>query len=301
MDLFQATQRFGADLVVTKRLSENSVRAYLRDVEQFVQFAAEQQLTSTQDLDSEVARSWIWAHAEAGLASASLRRKVSALKRFAAWLHTHQHSPVDVGLRLTAPHAGRTLPRVVSKAHMADIFGVLYARAQTGDAVALRDVALVEVLYATALRVSEVVGLSLRDVEHGERTLRVVGKGNKERVVPFGRPAERALYTYLEQGRPVLLSGKTGDRVFLNQQGNALGVRSVYQVVAALLAHLPGSGPLGPHTLRHSAATHLLDGGADLRSVQELLGHASLGTTQIYTHVSTERLTKAYQQAHPRA
>lgn len=301
MDLFQATQRFGADLVVTKRLSENSVRAYLRDVEQFVQFATEQQLTSTQDLDSEVARSWIWAHAEAGLASASLRRKVSALKRFAAWLHTHQHSPVDVGLRLTAPHAGRTLPRVVSKAHMADIFGVLYARAQTGDAVALRDVALVEVLYATALRVSEVVGLSLRDVEHGERTLRVVGKGNKERVVPFGRPAERALYTYLEQGRPVLLSGKTGDRVFLNQQGNALGVRSVYQVVAALLAHLPGSGPLGPHTLRHSAATHLLDGGADLRSVQELLGHASLGTTQIYTHVSTERLTKAYQQAHPRA
>lgn len=301
MDLRQATQRFGDDLVIAQRLSENSVRAYLQDVEQFVRFAHEQQRTTTHDLDTEVARSWIWSHAEAGLASASLRRKVSALKRFGAWLHTHHHTPVNVGLRLVAPNTGRTLPRVVSKAHMDEIFGVLYARTHSGDAVALRDVAMVEVLYATAVRVSELVGLSLGDVSSPERTLRVVGKGNKERVVPFGAPAEKALAVYLEQGRPVLLSGKPSDRVFLNQHGSALGVRSVYQVVAGLLAQLPGSGPLGPHTLRHSAATHLLDGGADLRSVQELLGHASLGTTQIYTHVSTERLTKAYQQAHPRA
>lgn len=301
MDLFQATQRFGDHLVVARRLSENSVRAYLVDVDQFVRFAHEQRLTTTQELDTEVARSWIWSHAEAGLASASLRRKVSALKRFGAWLHTHHHSPVDVGLRLVAPNTGRTLPRVVSKAHMNEIFEGLYARTRTGDPVALRDVAMIEVLYATAVRVSELVGLSLGDVAHTERTLLVLGKGNKERVVPFGGPAEKALGAYLDEGRPALLSGKTSDRVFLNQQGGTLGVRSVYQVVAALLAQLPGSGPLGPHTLRHSAATHLLDGGADLRSVQELLGHASLGTTQIYTHVSTERLTKAYQQAHPRA
>lgn len=301
MDLVQATQRFGDDLVLSKRLSENSVRAYLQDVDQFVRFAHEQRLTTTQELDTEVARSWIWSHAEAGLASASLRRKVSTLKRFGAWLHTHHHTPVDVGLRLMAPNAGRTLPRVVSQTHMDEMFQVLYARTHSQDAVALRDVAIVEVLYATAVRVSELVGLSLGDVSSPERTLRVVGKGNKERVVPFGGPAEKALSAYLSDGRPVLLSGKTSDRLFLNQQGDTLGVRSVYQVVAQLLAHLPGSGPLGPHTLRHTAATHLLDGGADLRSVQELLGHASLGTTQIYTHVSTERLTQAYQQAHPRA
>jgi integrase/recombinase XerC len=301
MDLLQALQRFADDLVVKKRLSENSLRAYLQDVDQFVRFAKEQHLSSTKDLDAEVARSWIWSHAEAGLAGASLRRKVSALKRFASWLHTHNHTPVDVGVRLQAPNSGRTLPRVVSKAHMDEIFDVLYARAETGDAVALRDVAMVEVLYATALRVSELVGLSLGDVARTERTLRVVGKGDKERVVPYGSPAEKALTAYLDEGRPALLQDNTSQRVFVNQRGNTLGVRSVYQVVASLLAHLPGSGPLGPHTLRHSAATHLLDGGADLRSVQELLGHASLGTTQIYTHVSTERLTKAYQQAHPRA
>ncbi len=301
MDLLQALQRFADDLVVKKRLSENSLRAYLQDVDQFVRFAREHHLTSAKDVDTEVVRSWIWSQAEAGLAGASLRRKVSALKRFTSWLHTHNHTPVDAGVRLHAPNSGRTLPRVVSKAHMDEIFDVLYARAETGDAVALRDVAMVEVLYATALRVSELVGLSLGDIARTERTLRVVGKGDKERVVPYGRPAEKALTAYLDEGRPLLLRDNTSERVFVNQRGNTLGVRSVYQVVAALLAHLPGSGPLGPHTLRHSAATHLLDGGADLRSVQELLGHASLGTTQIYTHVSTERLTKAYQQAHPRA
>jgi integrase/recombinase XerC len=184
---------------------------------------------------------------------------------------------------------------------MEDIFRSLTARAHTGDAVALRDLAIIEILYATALRVSELVGLRLGDVSVGERTLRVVGKGNKERVVPFGKPAETALTNYLNRGRSLLLKEGSPDSVFVNHQGSAMGSRSVYQVVAGLLADVPGSGPLGPHTLRHTAATHLLDGGADLRSVQELLGHASLGTTQIYTHVSTERLTKAYQQSHPRA
>jgi integrase/recombinase XerC len=301
MDLLQATRQFGDELSAQHRLAENSLRAYLQDIDQFVNFAKLQQLTTTQELDSEVARAWIWSHAEAGLAGASLRRKVSALKRFGLWLHRHEHTSEDIGLRLKAPSSGRALPRVVSRSQMEDIFHGLSSRAETGDAPALRDLAIVEVLYATALRVSELVGLHLGDVSLGERTLRVVGKGNKERVVPFGKPAETALVNYLNHGRPLLVGEGSTNRVFVNLRGSTMGSRSVYQVVAGLLADVPGSGPLGPHTLRHTAATHLLDGGADLRSVQELLGHASLGTTQIYTHVSTERLTQAYQQSHPRA
>jgi len=301
MDLLQAVHRFGDELVAKKRLSENSMRAYLIDIEQFVEFALSQQLVTTEELYPDVARSWIWSHAEAGLAGASLRRKVSSLKRFSQWLYQHHHTPEDIGLRLSAPQAGHALPRVVQKAQMEQIFDGLHARATTGEPVALRDRAIVELLYATALRVSELVGLRLLDVALDERTLRVVGKGDKERVVPFGGPADAALRDYLDRGRPVLVGLESNDHIFLNTRGSVVGVRSVYQVVASLLSELPGSGPLGPHTLRHTAATHLLDGGADLRSVQELLGHASLATTQMYTHVSTERLTAAYQQAHPRA
>jgi integrase/recombinase XerC len=301
MDLRLAARRFGDDLASGKRLSTNTLNAYYLDIDQFVDFAMAQQLTMTTELDAEVARSWIWSHAEAGAAGASLRRKVSSLKRFSRWLEQGGHIRGDIAQRLRAPRSSGALPRVVSRTHMGDIFDTVNARAATQDPIAVRDLAMIEVLYATALRVGELVGMMLRDIDLDNRTLRVVGKGNKERVVPFGGPCERALREYLENARPQLLSGAPHDRVFVNQRGGVLGVRSVYQVVAGLLADLPGVGPIGPHTLRHSAATHLLDGGADLRSVQELLGHASLGTTQIYTHVSTERLAKAYQQSHPRA
>jgi integrase/recombinase XerC len=184
---------------------------------------------------------------------------------------------------------------------MEEIFRSLQNHADTGDPVASRDLAIIEVLYASALRVSELVGLDLQGVDLDGRTLRVVGKGNKERMVPLGTPAATALGAYLDHARDALLEGGESSVVFLSTRGKPMGQRSVYEVVARLLADIPGVGPLGPHTLRHTAATHLLDGGADLRSVQELLGHASLGTTQIYTHVSNERLTQAYQQAHPRA
>ncbi|HET8958588.1 MAG TPA: tyrosine-type recombinase/integrase, partial [Microcella sp.] len=187
--------------------------------------------------------------------------------------------------------------------------------ASGGDPAALRDVAVIELLYASALRVSELVGLDRGDIDHERRTLRVTGKGAKERVVPFGVPAGRALRAYLDEGRPALLStvdardgqrrtgahGAPHDAVFVGARGQRLGSRSVYALGASLLAELPGAGPSGPHAFRHTAATHLLDGGADLRAVQEFLGHASLGTTQIYTHVSAERLASAYRTAHPRA
>jgi integrase/recombinase XerC len=156
-------------------------------------------------------------------------------------------------------------------------------------------------LYASALRVSEVTGLNLQSVDVGQLTVRVIGKGSKERVVPFGVPALHALLRYLDSARPLLVGEQETPALFISGRGTRLGSRSVYSLVSTLLAAVPGGGPSGPHALRHTAATHLLDGGADLRAVQELLGHASLGTTQIYTHVSTERLTESYRAAHPRA
>ena len=176
----------------------------------------------------------------------------------------------------------------------------LRTRADTGDPVALRDLAIVELLYASALRVSELTGLGRNDIDMGRLTVRVLGKGSKERVVPFGVPAKLAIERYLTLGRPKIADAAT-DTVFVGARGARLSSRTVYELVSRLLATMPGSGPAGPHTFRHTAATHLLDGGADLRAVQEMLGHASLGTTQLYTHVSTERLKESYRTAHPRA
>jgi len=301
MDLRRALALYLDEVALSRTLSENTLKAYSSDIAQFVDFAESERVTSASECDLELARSWVWSQAEAGVAGATLRRKVSALKRFSAWLVGAGHTKADIAGRLRTPATSSSLPRVMGRAQMEEILQDLIQRADTEDSIALRDWAIVEVLYATALRVSELVGLRVDNLSMAERTLRVVGKGNKERVVPFGIPAERALRRYLDAGRPALLAGGDSAQVFVSSTGKALGPRTVYQVVAALLSQYPGSGPVGPHTLRHTAATHLLDGGADLRSVQELLGHASLGTTQIYTHVSTERLTAAYQQAHPRA
>ena len=301
MSLLRVAHSYLDHLERSRLLSENSLTAYGKDILQFVAFAGDQRVESLGEVDAELARSWVWSLAEGSMAGSSLRRKVSALKGFTAWMALEGHTDGDVGIRLRAPGASRSLPRVLTRRHMEDIFQSLQTHADTGDAVAIRDLAMVEVLYASAIRVSELVGLELEGIDLDSRTLRVVGKGNKERMVPLGAPAVSALRRSLDHARGTLLGEAQSSVVFLSTRGKALGQRSVYQVVATLLADIPGVGPLGPHTLRHTAATHLLDGGADLRSVQELLGHASLGTTQIYTHVSNERLTEAYQQAHPRA
>ncbi len=160
---------------------------------------------------------------------------------------------------------------------------------------------MVELLYATGIRVGELTGLDVDDVDPDRRTLRVLGKGNKERTVPFGVPAAVALDDWLRRGRPALVSSLSGPALFLGQRGKRVDPRQVRSVVGTLLEALGDTAATGPHALRHSAATHLLDGGADLRAVQEILGHSSLATTQIYTHVSVERLRNSYRQAHPRA
>jgi integrase/recombinase XerC len=168
-------------------------------------------------------------------------------------------------------------------------------------AVALRDAAMLELLYATGIRVGELVGLDLDDLDAGRRIVRVLGKGNKERSVPVGVPAARAVEAWLREGRPLLITGESGGALFLGSRGRRIDQRAVRRLVHARLRGVADAPDLGPHGLRHSAATHLLEGGADLRTVQEILGHATLATTQIYTHVSVERLRATYDRAHPRA
>ena len=184
---------------------------------------------------------------------------------------------------------------------MGRVLDDLAERAATGDPIAVRDLAIWELLYASAIRVSELVGIRLGDIDWADSTVRVLGKGAKERVVPFGVPAGHALIDYRDNARPALPVTSDTTHLFVGARGKPLTTRTVYGIVSAIIGAMPGTGPKGPHILRHTAATHLLDGGADLRSVQEILGHSSVGTTQIYTHVSSERLKKAYATAHPRA
>ena len=258
------------------------------------------------ELTLELLRDWLWDASNRGLSKATLARRSATAKSFSAWLSRTHQQPIDNAVRLRAPKPDRSLPRVLSRSSMQGLFDTLECAAAEGDPVAERDRAIIELLYASALRVSELVGIDLDDLDDSRRTVLVTGKGSKQRVVPFGAPAEAAIARYREHGRRELFARATGPALatpalFLNTRGSRMGTRSVYALVSKLLQDVPGSGPEGPHAFRHTAATHLLDGGADLRAVQEMLGHASLGTTQIYTHVTTERLRQTYLAAHPRA
>jgi integrase/recombinase XerC len=294
--------RYARHLLTDRGFSEHTVRGYRGDLEDLARFAELTGADAPAAADLELLRDWLWRGSGQGLAKSTLGRRAAAARGFTRWMHTTGVAPADAGARLKAPRPDQHLPRVLTRPQIEQILDGLADRAASGDPVAVRDLAIVELLYASGIRVSELLGLTTTDVDHGRRTIRVLGKGSKERVVPFGAPAARALTSYLQDARPVLLDGRTDpEAVFLGTRGTAMSTRSVYQLVASLLADVPGTGPSGPHALRHTAATHLLDGGADLRAVQELLGHASLATTQIYTHVSAERLKQSYAAAHPRA
>ncbi|WP_108250113.1 tyrosine recombinase XerC [Planctomonas deserti] len=299
--LSDAVSAFADHLAGERGYSANTVRAYRSDLTDLLHYARSRGAGSPGDLDLDLLRDWLWRGSQAGLSKATLARRSAAAKGLAAWLSREGLADADSGARLRAPRPGRTLPRVLTEGQVTGLLAGLAARAAEGDPLALRDLAVVEVLYAAALRVSELTGLDLDQLDQERLTLRVTGKGSKERVVPFGVPAQRALGDYLRRGRPALATDGSGSALFLGSRGGRMGTRTVYALIARLLEDLPGSGPAGPHALRHTAATHLLDGGADLRAVQEMLGHASLGTTQIYTHVSTERLRQSYRSAHPRA
>lgn len=299
MELSAVVRGYAAHLADVRRLSPATVRAYSADLRDLAAATGDPDLAR---IDLDDLRDWLWHATERGDSRATIARRTACARGFFAWAHDEGLIATDPSLRLVAPKRGRTLPKVTTAAALDGVLDAARSRGADGDVIALRDAAILELLYASALRVAELCGVDLDDLDRSRRTVRVVGKGSKERVVPYGDPAARALDAYLAQGRPALVARGTGTpALFLGVRGARLGTRAAYTVVSGALAPAMGMETVGPHALRHSAATHLLDGGADLRTVQELLGHASLGTTQIYTHVSAEKLAAAYRLAHPRA
>ncbi|MGT2460905.1 tyrosine recombinase XerC [Sinomonas atrocyanea] len=287
-------------LALERGRSAHTVRAYESDLTSMLASAAEDGAVDLRALDLAMLRRWLGRQSEAGLARSTLARRSAAARSFLAWAAREGHLDADPSIRLAAPKRQAHLPEVLHRDQAERLLDGAAAAAVEGDPVAVRDLALVELLYATGVRIGELVALDVDDADFGRRTIRVLGKGNKERTVPFGVPAADALTRWLG-ARTALTTSASGAALFLGARGGRLGQRQARTVVDRALRGLGDTSASGPHALRHTAATHLLDGGADLRSVQELLGHASLATTQLYTHVSVERLRASYLASHPRA
>lgn len=319
-----------------RSLSPHTIRAYTADVTSLLQHAHQAGISTVDGLDLHVLRGWLAAQHESGAARATLARRGAAARAFTAFACRQGWLSSDPGPLLGTLKLRRSLPHVLHRDEMAGVLGGLAATAQQAAtqttqqaatqaatqaetaahtaaetatrtdadierAVALRDAAVLELFYATGIRVSELCGLDVANVDHARRTIRVHGKGDKERTVPVGIPALRAVDLWQETGRPVLMTESSGAALFVGVRGRRLDPRTARRIVHIRLREAGTSRDTGPHGIRHSAATHLLEGGADLRSVQEILGHSSPATTQIYTHVSIERLKASYRQSHPRA
>ncbi|HKE98326.1 MAG TPA: tyrosine recombinase XerC [Actinomycetes bacterium] len=311
-DLTEAAWRaigtFAAHLRDERGLSANTLAAYRRDVGQFFAFAARAGSGDPAAVDALLLRRFLAELRTRGMAAATVRRKVAALRACFRYLERRGLVPADPAADLATPRVEHRLPVVLKQREVT----VLLAGPAAGDPVGLRDRAVLELLYATGVRVGELCGLRLGDVDLRTQTARVLGKGARERIVPFGVPARSALRDYLDRGRPGMLAGAggadraragdaAGDALFLNRRLRPLSQRDVRGLLARYRGGAGVPAGTSPHTLRHSFATHLLEGGADLRVVQELLGHVALTTTQRYTHLSKERLRRVYDQAHPRA
>ena len=304
-----ALRGYERHLRAERGLSAHTVRAYLGDIADLFVYAVRTSASAVADLDVHLIREWLAGQHARGLSRATLARRTAAVRTFTRYACRAGLLDRDPGPLLGTPKLERALPKVLSQDEAATVLDGVGGTdrhprtegAGAGDGAVLRDRAILELLYATGIRVSELCGLDVDDVDHEHRTARVFGKGAKERVVPMGRPAVRALDEWLRVGRPALATGRSGAALFLGARGGRLHPTTARRIVHARVAEAEGVPDVGPHGMRHSTATHLLEGGADLRSVQEMLGHASLQTTQLYTHVSAERLKQAYRQAHPRA
>ena len=289
-------------LTKERSLSEHTTRAYLGDLTSFFDNLELQKVDDLSKVTIAHIRSWLATQQVKGGARTTLSRRAVSIRLFTKWATKKGFLAKDIGLTLATPKGHRTLPEVLSVADATVAMDSLATRvAEEESATSIRDCAILEVLYASGARVSELCGLDLDDIDYQRNTIIVLGKGNKERTIPLGNPAMKALNNWIKSARSEMANGGSGEAVFLGVRGKRIDQRTVRTVVYEALEALEGAQRLGPHALRHSAATHLLEGGADLRTVQEILGHASLATTQIYTHVSTERLQKAFKQAHPRA
>jgi integrase/recombinase XerC len=289
-------------LSAEKSLSVHTVRAYLGDFDSFIEHLGRNGVADIADVNLPLIRSWLATQQVRGGARTTLSRRAVSVRLFTKWATKRGYLTTDVGATLATPKPHRTLPGVLTQNDAVTALDSMATRAAEFDTpTSIRDVAIVELLYATGARVSEVCGLDLEDLDFHRNTIRVLGKGNKERMIPMGAPAVKALNTYINDARPLLANDKSARALFLGARGKRIDQRAVRTIVYEALSALEGVERMGPHALRHSAATHLLEGGADLRTVQEILGHSSLATTQIYTHVSTDRLRQAFKQAHPRA
>jgi integrase/recombinase XerC len=315
---------FERHLSAERGASRHTIRAYIGDVQSLLEHLATPRSSSggqssavegparaahrvreavpeLEGLDVQELRGWLAEMQASGRARTTIARRAAAIRTFTAWAHRRGLLPDDPGGLLGTPKPHRRLPGVLRRDEAVRLLELAAIVSDDGSAVGCRDRAILELLYATGVRVGELVALDIGDIDHERRVVRVLGKGNKQRSVPFGVPAATALADYLARGRSELARQGSGAALFLGVRGGRMDQRAVRRLVHKRLADVPDAPDLGPHGLRHSAATHVLEGGADLRSVQELLGHASLATTQIYTHVSAERLRKVYAQAHPRA
>ena len=287
-------------LVLVRNLAENSIKGYVSDLESFLKHMEKLKIEEFSQLELTHIRSWLAELQGAGVARSTMARRIVSIRAFTYWAASQGWLKSDLGSELAIPKPHRTLPEVLDLADTETVLASVQTRVnEEPTPLAIRDLAMIEVLYATGIRVSELCGLDIRSIDESRNTLQVLGKGSKERVVPMGIPAMNALHNYLAVGRPELVTEKSGSAVFLGSRGNRIDQRTVREVVYEAMAAV--GSKMGPHGLRHTAATHLLEGGADLRTVQEILGHSSLSTTQIYTHVSPDRLQKAFDNAHPRA
>lgn len=299
--LADAIGDFAQDQVLRLGRSQHTARAYRADVYALAGFVARQGLTSWSQVGLPDLRAWLAAQHEAGAQPATLQRHAGAARVFFRWLLAGGRIGFDPAVRLKSPKVARRLPATLTQSDARVLLEAALDAASLDESPrGARDVAILEVLYASGVRVSELCGADVDDLDSARGTLRVLGKGNKERTVPLGRPALRAVSAWLER-RGEWVSASSGPALFLGQRGGRIDPRVVRRVVHEHLAAVPQAPDVGPHGLRHAMATHLLEGGADLRSVQEILGHNSLATTQIYTHVSSERLRQAFEQAHPRS
>ncbi|MFC8921469.1 tyrosine recombinase XerC [Cellulosimicrobium sp. NPDC057127] len=303
--LAAALDDFAVYLEVDRGTSDHTVRAYVGDVADLLRHAATQGAVTLDAVELSTLRSWLTVLSERGLARSTLARRGASARAFFDWARTTGRVVVDPSARLASPRVPRTLPTVLAVDAAARLLDVARDAADAGSAdgeapARLREWAAAELLYGAGVRVGELSGVDVDDVDLGDRTVRVLGKGDKERVVPFGVPAARAVRRWLDAGRPALVTARSGPALFLGDRGGRWGPRQVREAVHRLAA-AAGVDDVAPHDLRHSAATHLLAGGSDLRSVQEILGHSSLATTQRYTHVTAERLRSSFEQAFPRA
>ena len=287
-------------LAIDCNLADNSIRGYVSDLQSFLMHIDKLNISEFSDLELKHVRSWLANLQTTGAARSTLARRIVSMRAFTSWAYRNGWLSSDIAASLVVPKPHRTLPDVLNQndaQHMID--ALVETNSEIHTSKSRRDLAIVEVLYASGARVSEICGLNLRDLDQSRRTIKVLGKGNKERVVPLGGPAVAAINEYLATARPELANELSGEAIFLGSRGKRIDQRTVREIVYRATSAV--GVKMGPHGLRHSAATHLLEGGADLRTVQEILGHSSLATTQIYTHVSPERLKSAYDQAHPRA